>query len=60
MKKPRKKTAEPVRWAVYIMRSKPTYLGTVEARDEAEAMARAIRDLNIRPADHFRISVRRE
>jgi hypothetical protein len=60
MKKPRKQSAEPVGWKVYIMRAKLSWLGFVEARDEREALDKAMRDLNIRAADRFRISVRRE
>jgi hypothetical protein len=60
MKKPRKQSAEPLGWKVYMMRAKLTWLGFVEAHDEKEALDRAMRDLNIREADRFRISVRRE
>jgi hypothetical protein len=60
MKKPRKQSGEPVSWSVHIMRAKLTYLGSVEARDEAEAMDKAMRQLNIREAERFRISVKRE
>jgi hypothetical protein len=62
MKKPRRKepAGEPASWKVYIMRAKPTWLGSVEARDKQEALDKAMRDLNIREADRFRISVRRE
>jgi hypothetical protein len=42
MKKPRKEAAEPAAWKVYIMRSKLTWLGSVDARDEQEAIDRAI------------------
>jgi hypothetical protein len=60
MRKPRKQSVEPVQWSVHIMRAKLTRLGPVEARDEAEAMDKAMRELNIREADRFRVSVRRE
>ena len=66
MKKPRKPSSEPDRWTVYMASSKPiwrgklTYLGSVEARDEAEAREKAIKQLDIRPADQFRITVRRD
>ena len=56
----RKQSGEPVQWSVHIMRAKLTYLGSVEARDKAEAMDKAMRQLDIREADRFRISVRRE
>jgi hypothetical protein len=59
MKKPRKRAApagaEPVRWSVFMMRSKATFLCSV-ARDEAEAMAKAIKQLGVRPADQWRIT----
>jgi hypothetical protein len=66
MKKTTKSVAEPVKWDVYMASSKRiwpgrlTYLGSVEARDEQEAIDKAMRELNIREADRFRISVRRE
>jgi hypothetical protein len=60
MKKPAKQSAKPVTWAVYLMKAKPQWVGSVEARDEQEAMDKAMRDLNIREADRFRVSVRRE
>jgi hypothetical protein len=59
-KKPRKTSAEPKTWVVHMMKAKLTYLGAVEARDEQEARAEAIKQLKIRPADRWRISVRRE
>jgi hypothetical protein len=46
--------------SVHIMRAKLTWRGSVEARDKHEAMDKAMRELNIREADRFRISVRRE
>jgi hypothetical protein len=60
MKRPRKELPEPAQWTVYMMRSKLTYLGSVDARDEAEAMDKAIKQLEIRQADRWRISVQRE
>lgn len=60
MRKPRKQSAEPVQWSVFIMRAKLTWMGSVEARDKAEAIEKAMRDLKIRLADQFRIGVRRE
>jgi hypothetical protein len=42
------------------LRSKLTWLGSVEARNEQEAIDRAIEKLGAREADRFRISVRRE
>jgi hypothetical protein len=41
------------------MRSKLAWLGSVEARDKQEALDKAVRELNIREADRFRISVQR-
>jgi hypothetical protein len=46
--------------SVHIMRSKLTWLGLVEARDEQEAIDRAIEKLGVREADRFWISVKRE
>jgi hypothetical protein len=59
MKKPRSHQPS-AGWKVYIMRAKETWVGTVEARDEHEALDRAMRDLNIREADRFRVTIRRE
>jgi hypothetical protein len=42
MKKPRRQSAEHVGWKVYIMRAKLTWLGFVEARDEQEALDKAM------------------
>ena len=60
MKKPRKKDAEPIRWSVFMMRSKATLLGSVEALDEKKALAKAIKELHIRPVDRWRLNVWRE
>jgi hypothetical protein len=60
MKKPRKQSAEPVGWKVFIMRSKLSWIGNVEAHDEKQAIDKAIEKLGVREADRFRISVRRE
>lgn len=61
MKAPHKEAAEPHRWSVYQFRGKKlVWMGAVEARDEAEAREKALKQLDIRPADQFRISVRRE
>jgi hypothetical protein len=43
-----------------ILRAKLTWMGSVEARDEAEAREKALKQLDIRPADQFRISIKRE
>jgi hypothetical protein len=57
MKKPRKKSAEPVGWKVYIFRKKLTRLGSVEARDRDEALRKAIEQHEIKEADRWRVSV---
>ena len=54
MKKPKAPTA----WSVYLLRRKATLLGLVHASDEAEAIKTAIRDLQIRRADQFRVAAR--
>jgi hypothetical protein len=52
MNPPRKKTAEYGPWAVYMLKAKGSWVGcVVEARDEKQAMAKAIKQLEIRPAD---------
>ena len=61
MKKHRKEAVEPHRWTVYQFRGKKlVWMGAVEARDEAEAREKALKQLDIRPADQYRISVKRE
>ena len=60
MKKPPKQSGKLVDWSVYILRSKRQWIGSVEARDEQEAIDRAIEKLGIREADRFRVTVRRE
>jgi hypothetical protein len=60
VKKLRKTTAELAQWSVHIMRAKLTWVGPVEARDKTEATDKAMRQLDIREADRFRVSVRRE
>ena len=61
MTKPRKEAADPPRWTVYQFRGKRlVWMGAVEAHDEEEAREKALKQLDIRPADQFRISVRRE
>src|SRR5262245_55446156 len=42
------------------MRSKLSWIGSVEARDAGEAREKALKQLDIRPADQFRVTVRRE
>jgi hypothetical protein len=63
MKNPRNpsdSTAEPVRWSVFMFRNKGARLGTVWAHDEAEALEKAIKELDIPEAERWRISVRQE
>jgi hypothetical protein len=60
MKKPRKQSDEPEGWAVYLMRAKGTYLGHVEARDQAEAIDKAVKVFGVRESERWRLSVRRE
>jgi hypothetical protein len=60
MKKPANKSGKPVSWKVFIMRSKLSWIGNVEAHDEKQAIDRAVEKLGVREAERFRISVRRE
>jgi hypothetical protein len=60
MKKPCTNSGKPASWSVFILRAKLTWMGSVEARDEAEAQEKALKQLDIRPADQFRISIKRE
>ena len=54
MKEPRE---QQTTWAVYIFRRKGERLGTVEARDAAEALKKAIDEFEIREPDRWRLSV---
>jgi hypothetical protein len=47
MKNPRKQPGEPAQWSVYIMRSKLSWIGSVEARDAEEAKEKALKQLDI-------------
>jgi hypothetical protein len=50
-KKPRKQTAEQGRWAIYMLKAKGTWVGcVVEAPGDKQAMAKAIKQLQIPPA----------
>jgi hypothetical protein len=61
MKTPRKEAGEPAQWTVYkVRRYKLVWLGSLEALNEEQAREKAYKQLDIRPADRFRISVRRE
>jgi len=61
MKKPRD-VIQP-RWSVYALyalRKKAERLGTVEARNEKDAIERALKEIKVRKASQFPISLRRE
>jgi hypothetical protein len=45
------------RWSVDILRKRAERLGTVEAKNEAEAIAKAAKLFSIEPARQNRISV---
>ena len=50
-----------VRWGVYRLRSKAERIGTITAPDDsARALKVAIEEHEVRDADRFRVSVRRE
>lgn len=48
------------KWGVYRLRKKAERLGSVEAKDQAEALAKAYELFKIPEAERFRISVQRE
>ena len=48
------------RWAVYRLRKKAERVGTVEARDQEEAIEKSYTELSIPERDRFRVSVQRE
>jgi hypothetical protein len=50
MKKP---TKELQRWSVFITSKKAAWIGSVEAKDEKEAMAKALKDLDVRSRRSF-------
>jgi hypothetical protein len=58
MKKPRE-VIQP-RWGVYALRKKAERLGSVDAKDEKEAMQRAFEECAAEERERWRISVRRE
>jgi hypothetical protein len=49
-----------VGWNVYIARGKLTWLGSVEVRDRDGTLEKAIKELEIKPAKHWRLSIQRE
>jgi hypothetical protein len=57
MKKPQ---TELARWGVYMLRKKATWRGTVEAKDQDEALKKAAEVFHVRVSDRWRISVQRE
>ena len=58
MKRPRD-VIEP-RWGVYALRKKAERITSVNARNEKEALQRALRECEIPEREHWRISVQRE
>jgi hypothetical protein len=58
MKKPRE-VIQP-RWGVYALRKKAERIGSVDARDEEEAVKRAFKEYNVAERERWRVSVQRE
>jgi hypothetical protein len=58
MKKPRE--VIEARWGVYALRKKAERISSVRARDDKEALERALRECEIPEAVRWRISVKRE
>jgi hypothetical protein len=58
MKKPRD-VIEP-RWGVFALRKKAEKLGSVTAKDEIEAVRRALKEYDIAEKERWRVSVQRE
>jgi 1,2-phenylacetyl-CoA epoxidase PaaB subunit len=58
MKKPRD-VIQP-RWGVYVLREQKERIGSVEARDEKEALERAFKEYAIERRQRWLISVQRE
>jgi hypothetical protein len=58
MKRPRE-VIQP-RWGVYALRKKAERIGTVQARDEKDAIERALKEIELPKGSQFRISVQRE
>jgi len=56
MKTPNK----PQRWSVYLLKQKPKWIAWVEAKDEAEALAKAHALPDVAARDKFRLSVVRD
>jgi hypothetical protein len=51
---------ETSQWVVYRFAAKPKFVGTVEARDEKEALKKAFAEFNIPEHERFKITVRRD
>lgn len=52
--------AKPAVWHIYILKKKATHLGTVEAKDEAEAKQKAAKRFGIPDEDRFRLSAQKK
>jgi hypothetical protein len=48
------------RWGVYALRKRAEKLGSVEARNEKDALERALKEIELPERSRFRLSVRRE
>jgi hypothetical protein len=55
MKRP---SAKEQAWSIYLLRGRLTLVGFVHAKDAAEAVKRAVTELEIRQADRFRLCAR--
>jgi len=54
------KSAKPVTWSVYVVRGKLTWLGSVQAASEADALRKAADKFSIRKSEAWRLTVQRE
>jgi hypothetical protein len=60
LKRSTKKPTDTIRWGVYLLRNKAERIGSVDARDQEAAKARALKTMPIEPRERFRVSVQRE
>ena len=58
MKKPREVIR--LRWGVYSLRKRAERIGSVEARDQHEAIERAVKQYAVAERERWRFSARRE
>jgi len=46
-------------WRIYLLRERATYVATIEAADQKAAIAKALKELDIPPHLHGKVSAER-